>query len=107
MGIAVQWAVYADRSNEAMVAAGITGNPSSARWIVETIMTDVSNAGWGEVLRVPVPGHPPTDAELTEWPPPGAVYVCRRVTCGRYRWMPLFPVRPGDLSQPQSEGSYL
>ena len=40
-----------------MIATGMTDDPSAARWMVETIMADVRNAGWGEVLRVPVPGE--------------------------------------------------
>ena len=41
-------------------------------------MADVGNVGWGEVLRVPVPGEAPTDTELTAWPPPGEACVSRR-----------------------------
>jgi hypothetical protein len=91
MSTAVQWVVFAERSTDAMIATGITDKPSAARRIVEAIMADARNAGWGEVLRVPVPGEAPADAELSEWPPPGEVYICRRATRG-YRWMPLFPV---------------
>jgi hypothetical protein len=54
MSIAVQWVVFAELSTDAMIATEMTDDPSAARWIVETIMADVRNAGWAEVLRVPV-----------------------------------------------------
>ncbi len=78
-----------------MVATGITDEPSTARWMVETILADATNAGWGEVHRVPVPGEVPSETELALWPPPGEVYVCRRSAVGDYTWRPLFPARPG------------
>jgi hypothetical protein len=77
-----------------MIATGITDKPSAARWIVESVMAEVRNAGWGEALRVPLSGEPPTDAELAEWPPPGEVWVCRRAQRCGYKWMPLFPAEP-------------
>jgi hypothetical protein len=95
MSTAVQWVVFAERSTDAMIATGITDKPSAARGTVEAIMADVGNAGWGEVLRVPVPGEAPAVAETSEWPPQGEVYVCRRAARGGYNWMPLFPRRPG------------
>jgi hypothetical protein len=91
MGIAVQWAVFSASSTGAVIANGLTGKPSIARWLVETILADVRNAGWGEVLRVPVPGEAVTETELSQWPPPGEVHVCRRAALGGYMWMPLFP----------------
>jgi hypothetical protein len=45
MSIAVQWVVFAELSTDAMIATGITDKPSTAQWIVETIMADVGNAG--------------------------------------------------------------
>src|SRR5690242_7218628 len=83
-----------------MVATGITDEPSTARWMVETILADTSHAGWGEVRRVPVPGEIPSEAELNQWPTPA------RCTCagGRLagapgtRYSP--PGRPG--SRPRS-----
>jgi hypothetical protein len=59
MSVSVQWVVFAELSTDAMIAAGVAGKPSAARWIVESVMADVRNAGWGEVLRVPVSGEPP------------------------------------------------
>jgi hypothetical protein len=95
MSVSVQWVVFAELSTDAMIATGITDKPSAARWIVESVMADVRNAGWGEVLRAPVPGESPTDAELAEWPPPGEVWICRRAHRDGYKWMPLFPAEPG------------
>ena len=59
MSIAVQWVVFSELSTDAMVATGITDEPSTARWMVETILADTSHAGWGEVRRVPVPRRDP------------------------------------------------
>ena len=73
-----------------MVATGITDEPSTARWMVETILADTMNAGWGEVRRVPVPGERPSETELALWPPPGEVLVCRRSAVGGCTWRPLF-----------------
>jgi hypothetical protein len=101
MSIAVQWVVFAELSTDAMIATGITDKPSAARWIVETIMADVGNAGWGEVLRVPVPGEAPTDTELTAWPPPGEVWVCRRTGQDGFKWMPLFCAELDTVKQRQ------
>ena len=58
-----------------MVATGITDEPSTARWMVETILADTSHASWGEVHRVPVPGVEPSETELSRWPARGEVYV--------------------------------
>jgi hypothetical protein len=72
LSIAVQWVVFSGLSTDAMVATGITDEPSTARWMVETILADTSHAGWGEVHRVPVPGEIPSEAEqrpLTGRPP--------------------------------------
>ena len=77
-----------------MVATGITDEPSTARWMVETILADTSHAGWGEVRRVPVPGEVPSEAELSQWPARGEVYECRR-SAGGWSWQTLFPARPG------------
>ncbi len=99
MSIAVQWVVLAELSTDAMIATGMTDDPSAARWIVETIMADVRNAGWGEVLRVPVPGEAPTETELTAWPPPGEVWVCRRTSHDGFTWMPLFCAEPDTAKQ--------
>ena len=90
MSIAVQWVVFSELSNDAMVATGITDEPSTARWMVETILADTSHAGWGEVHRVPVPGVEPSETELSQWPARGEVYVCRRANLGGYAWEPLF-----------------
>jgi hypothetical protein len=54
MSVSVQWVVFAELSTDAMIATGITGKPSAARWIVESVMAEVRNAGWGEALRVPL-----------------------------------------------------
>lgn len=96
MSIAVQWVVLAELSTDAIIATGITDKPSIARWIVESVMADVGNAGWGEVMRVPVPGEVPTEAEIAAWPPPGQIWVCRRANRGGYKWMPLFPADPDN-----------
>jgi hypothetical protein len=101
---AVQWVVFAERSSDVMVAIGITDKPSAARWIVEAIMADTSNAGWGEVLRVPVPGEAPPGPGPGEWPPPGEVFVCRRDTRGGYKWPPLFPAGPDSARQEPCQG---
>ena len=53
LSIAVQWVVFSELSTDAMVATGITDEPSTARWMVETILADTSHAGWGEVRRAP------------------------------------------------------
>jgi len=87
----VQWAVFPELSTDPMVATGITGEPSTARWLIETILADARHAAWGEMLRVPVPGEAPAAAETSQWPPPGEVYVCRRAAGGGYRWASLFP----------------
>ena len=84
-----------------MIATGMTDNPSAARWIVETIMADVRNAGWAEVLRVPVPGEASTETELTAWPPPGEVWVCRRTSHDGFTWLPLFCAEPDIAKQRQ------
>lgn len=76
--IAVQWVVFSDSSSDAIVATGITDRPSAVRWMVEAVLTDVRNAGWAEVRRVPVYGEVATEEELTRWPPPGETYLCRR-----------------------------
>ena len=89
MSIAVQWVVFAESSSEAIVAMGITEKPSAVQWMVEAILTDVRNAGWAEVRRVPVRGQVATAEELTRWPPPGEVYLCRRATGGGFKWLPL------------------
>jgi hypothetical protein len=104
MSIAVQWVVFAELSTDAMIATGMTDKPSEARWAVETIMADVRNAGWGEVLRVPVPGEAPSDTELTAWPPPGEVWVCRRTGHDGFTWMPLFCAEPDTAQQRQPWG---
>jgi hypothetical protein len=39
--------VFSELSTDAMVATGITDEPSTARWMVETIMADTGHAGWG------------------------------------------------------------
>jgi len=101
MSIGVQWVVFAELSTDAMIATGMTDDPSAARWIVETIMADVRNAGWGEVLRVPVPGEAPTETELTAWPPPGEVWVCRRTSHDGFTWLPLFCAEPDTARQRQ------
>jgi hypothetical protein len=89
LSIAVQWVVFSESSSEGIVATGITGKPSAVRWMVEAILTDVRNAGWAEVRRVPVRGEVATEEELTRWPPPGEVYLCRRATGGGFKWLPL------------------
>jgi hypothetical protein len=89
LSIAVQWVVFAESSSEAIVAMGITEKPSAVQWMVEAILTDVRNAGWAEVRRVPVRGQVATAEELTRWPPPGEVYLCRRATGGGFKWLPL------------------
>jgi hypothetical protein len=53
------------------------------------------------VLRVPVPGETPTETELTAWPPPGEVWVCRRTSHDGFTWMPLFCAEPGTARQRQ------
>ena len=102
MSIAVQWVVFSELSGDAIVATGITDKPSAVQWMVEAILTDVRNAGWAEVRRVPVYGEVATEEELTQWPPPGEVYLCRRAARGGYKWLPLCP-GPGALTE-QSPG---
>jgi hypothetical protein len=92
MSIAIQWAVFPALSSDAMIATGVTDKPGMAQSVVEAIMAISPNAGWGEVVRIAVPGERPSDAELREWPPPGEVWVCRRAADdGEHKWMPLFP----------------
>jgi hypothetical protein len=98
LSIAVQWVVFSGLSTDAMVATGITDEPSTARWMVETVLADTSHAGWGEVHRVPVPGVVPSETELSQWPARGEVYVCRRSTLGAYAWQPLFPAYPAGAA---------
>jgi hypothetical protein len=75
-----------------MIATGMTDKPAMAQSVVEAIMAVSPNAGWGEVMRIGVPGEPPTEAELSEWPPAGEVYICRRAANGdTHKWLPLFP----------------
>jgi hypothetical protein len=93
LSIAVQWVVFSELSTDAMVATGITDEPLTARWMVETILADTSHAGWGEVQRVPAPGEIPSEAELNQWPAPGEVYVCRRSARG-CDWHSMFSARP-------------
>jgi hypothetical protein len=100
LSIAVQWVVFSELSTDAMVATGITDAPSTARWMVETILADTSHAGWGEVHRVPVPGEVPSEAELRQWPAPGEVYVCRRSAGGGCDWQPMFTGRSQAAGQP-------
>ena len=52
-------------------------------------------------LRVPVPGEAPTETELTAWPPPGEVWVCRRTGHDGFTWMPLFCAEPDSTRQRQ------
>jgi hypothetical protein len=93
MGTAIQWAVYPALSTDVMIATGITDKPAAARSVVEAVMTLAPNSAWGELVRIGVPGKLPADAELSEWPSPGEVYICRRTTNdGKYKWMPLFPL---------------
>lgn len=92
MSTAVEWVVFAELSTDPMIASGNTAKASTARWIVETILAGVTNAGWGQIVRVALPGEPVTEADLDEWPPPGRVYLCRRAAPGGYKWIPLFPV---------------
>jgi hypothetical protein len=101
---AIQWAVFPALSSDAMIAAGITDKPGMAQSVVEAIMAVSPDAGWGEVVRIAVPGEPPTDAELSEWPPPGEVYICKRaVNDGEHKWMPLFPNnRPSSVREEAS-----
>ncbi|HEX5298568.1 MAG TPA: hypothetical protein VFW50_16415 [Streptosporangiaceae bacterium] len=47
------------QTRSVLSGGGITDEPSTARWMVETIPADTSHAGWGEVRRVPVPGEIP------------------------------------------------
>ncbi len=55
-------------------------------------MTASPDAEWGEVVRIAVTGWPARGVELSEWPPQGVVYVCRRTASeGKYEWMPCFP----------------
>jgi hypothetical protein len=93
MSTAIQWAVYPARSTDAMIAAGVTDKPDAARSAVEAVLSVAPNAGWGEVVRIVVPGEFPTDDELSEWPPLGEVHVCRRAADDAYAWLPLFPLR--------------
>jgi hypothetical protein len=94
LSIAVQWVVFSEMSTDAMVATGITDEPSTARWMVEATLADTSHAGWGEVRRVPVPGVEPSETELGQWPARGEVYVCRRAILGGYAWQSLFCAYP-------------
>jgi hypothetical protein len=102
LSIAVQWVVFSELSSDAMVATGITDEPSTARWMVETILADTSHAAWGELRRVPVPGEFPSESELSQWPARGEVYECRRSARGGWSWQPLFPARPGTACPPHS-----
>jgi hypothetical protein len=64
--------------------------------MVETILADTSHAG-SEVCRVPVPGEIPSEAELSQWPTPGEVYVCRRSARG-CAWQALFSARAAGVA---------
>jgi hypothetical protein len=94
LSIAVQWVVFSELSTDAMVATGITDEPSTARWMVETILADTSHAGWG---GAPGPGEIPSEAELSQWPTPGEVYVGRRSARG-CAWHALFSARPAGAA---------
>jgi hypothetical protein len=92
MGTAMQWVVFPAVSSDAMVATGITDKPAVARSVVEAVLACAPEAGWGEIVRIAVTGEAPADDDLSEWPPPGQVQVCRRAgRNGEYKWMPLFP----------------
>jgi hypothetical protein len=93
--------VFSELSSDAMVATGITDEPSTARWMVETVLADTSHAAWGEVRRVPAPGEVPSEAELSQWPARGEVYECRR-SAGGWSWQPLFHARPGTACPPHA-----
>ena len=100
MSVVIQWVVFPRLSSDAMVATGVTDKPAVARSAVETVMTLAPNAGWGEVIRTAVPGERFTDAELSQWPQPGRIFICRRAARdGEYTWMPLYP-----LEQPSPAG---
>jgi hypothetical protein len=45
LSIAVQWVVFSGLCTDAMVATGITDEPSTARWMVEATLADTSHAG--------------------------------------------------------------
>jgi hypothetical protein len=96
---AIQWAVYPALRTDAMIAAGVTDKPDAVRSAVETILSLAPDAGWGEVVRIVIPGEFPTDSELSEWPPPGEVHVCRRAADDGYSWLPLFPL----IKQPPAQ----
>jgi hypothetical protein len=88
---AVEWIVFAELSTDATIAAGNAVKGSTARWMVETILANVPNAGWGEIVRVAA-GQLAAEPDLGEWPPAGQVYLCRRAARNGYKWVPLFPV---------------
>ena len=80
-----------------MVATGITDEPSTARWMVETILADTSHAGWGEVRRVPVPGVEPSETELSQ-SPARARCTCTGDQPPRIAWQSLFPAYPAGVA---------
>ena len=47
LSIAVQWVVFSELSTDAMVATGITDEPSTARWMVEAVLADTMPRGLG------------------------------------------------------------
>lgn len=63
---ACQRVVFAELSTDAMIATGITGKPAAARWIVESVVAVIRNAGWKRCCgcRCFPPGRTPKPA----WP---------------------------------------
>src|SRR5438046_981169 len=55
--------VFAELSTDATIAAGNAVKGSTARWMVETILANVPNAGWGEIVRVAA-GQPAAEPDL-------------------------------------------
>ena len=99
MSTAIQWMVLPALASDVMIVTGVTDKPSVARSAVEETMTASPDAEWGEVVRIAVTGWPARGVELSEWPPQGVVYVCRRTTNeGEYEWMPCFPLYEPSLA---------
>jgi hypothetical protein len=63
---ACQRVVFAELSTDAMIATGMTGKPAAARWIVESVVAVIRNAGWKRCCgcRCFPPGRTPKPA----WP---------------------------------------
>lgn len=87
--IGYEWTVYASRSNDPIIACGITDDPTQAVTVVEFILRTLDHAGWGMLTRVTVSSGMMRPNMLDNWPPAGQIEICRRSRNGGFKWMPF------------------